>query len=126
MNAFGVVQAVPGRQRLKVMLNEFSEPHPRPLAPLAAGVASSQGDEGIDFLGPSGHIPVIPAWAVGTLPQDTWRNKVVIIGSTAPSLGDQLETPFGQQSGSEVLLSAMQASRADEAFARLMSPMWWH
>ncbi len=116
MNAFGVVQAVPGRQRLQGMLNEFSEPHPRPLAPLAAEVASSLGDNGIDFLGPSGHIPVIPAWAVGTLPQDTWRNKVVIIGSTAPSLGDQLETPFGQQSGSEVLLSAIAGFQSGRGF----------
>ena len=116
MNAYGVVQAVPGRQHLKVMLSEFSEPHPGPLAPLAAGVASTPGDHGIDFLGPSGHIPVIPAWAVGTLPQDTWRNKVVIIGSTAPSLGDQLETPFGQQSGSEVLLSAIAGFQSGRGF----------
>ena len=116
MNAFGVVQAVPGRDRLKGMLDAFPEPHPRALAPLAAGVVSSDGDHGIDFIGPSGQIPVIPAWAAGTLPEATWRDKVVIIGSTAPSLGDQLETPFGQQSGSEVLLSAIAGFQSGRGF----------
>ena len=116
MNAFGVVQAVPGRDRLKAMLDAFPEPHPQALAPLAADVVSLDGDQGIDFIGPSGHIPVIPAWAVGTLSQATWRDKVVIIGSTAPSLGDQLETPFGQQSGSEVLLSAIAGFQSGRGF----------
>ncbi|QNJ04556.1 adenylate cyclase [Synechococcus sp. PROS-U-1] len=116
MNAFGVVQAVPGLARLKGMLSAFPEPHPRPLAHLAAGVASSPGDDGIDFLGPSGHVPVIPAWAVGTLSDDSWRDKTVIFGSTAPSLGDQLETPFGQQSGSEVLLSAIAGLQSGRGF----------
>ena len=116
MDAFGVVQAVPGLVRLKEMLSAFPEPHPQPLAHLAAGVASSSGDDGIDFLGPSGHIPVIPAWAIGTLPEATWRNKIVIVGSTAPSLGDQLETPFGQQSGSEVLLSAIAGLQSGRGF----------
>ena len=119
MDAFGVVQAVPGPERLKGMLSAFPEPHPRSLAHLAAGVASSPGDDGIDFLGPSGHIPVMPAWAVSTLPEATWRNKVVIIGSTAPSLGDQLETPFGQQSGSEVLLSAIAGLQIGRGFRSL-------
>lgn len=59
---------------------------------------------------------MIPAWAVGTLPEETWRDKIVIIGSTAPSLGDQLETPFGQQSGSEVLLSAVSGLRSGRGF----------
>ena len=107
MDAFGVVQSVPGMVSLSSMLTPFPLPHPRPLAHLAADVGTSPGDDGIDFLGPSGHMPIIPAWAVGTLSEATWRDKIVILGSTAPSLGDQLETPFGQQSGSEVLLSAI-------------------
>ncbi|WP_136975560.1 adenylate/guanylate cyclase domain-containing protein [Synechococcus sp. GEYO] len=116
MDDFGVVQSVPGLGRLQSMLEPFPRPHPLPLAHLAAEVTPSSGDDGIDFLGPSGSIPVIPAWAVGTLPEDTWRNKIVIIGSTAPSLGDQLETPFGQQSGSEVLLSAVSGLRSGRGF----------
>ena len=59
---------------------------------------------------------MIPAWAIGTLPEATWRNKIVIVGSTAPSLGDQLETPFGQQSGSEVLLSAIAGLQSGRGF----------
>ncbi len=116
MDDFGVVQSVPGLGRLQSMLEPFPRPHPLPLAHLAAEVTPSSGDDGIDFLGPSGSIPVIPAWAVGTLPEEAWRNKIVIIGSTAPSLGDRLETPFGQQSGSEVLLSAVSGLRSGRGF----------
>ena len=119
INDFGVVQAVPGMQSLAEMLAPFPLPHPRPLAHLAAGVRTPFRDEGIDFLGPSGHIPVIPAWSVATLPDATWRDKIVIFGSTAPSLGDQLETPFGQQSGSEVLFSAIAGLSSGRGFRSL-------
>ena len=121
MDEFGVVQSVPGTQQLQALLAPFPTPHPGSLTHLGAGVTSSKREEGIDFLGPSESIPVIPAWAVNTLPEDTWRNKIVIIGSTAPSLGDQLETPFGQQSGSEVLLSAISGLRSGRGFRRLDS-----
>jgi adenylate cyclase len=50
---------------------------------------------------------MIPAWSVDSMPEAEWRDRVVIIGATAQTLGDQLETPFGQQSGSEVLGSAI-------------------
>ena len=121
MDEFGVVQSVPGTKQLQALLAPFPTPHPGSLAHLGAGVTSSKREEGIDFIGPSDSIPVIPAWAVNTLPEDTWRNKIVIIGSTAPSLGDQLETPFGQQSGSEVLLSAISGLRSGRGFRRLDS-----
>ena len=121
MDEFGVVQSVPGTQQLQALLAPFPTPHPGSLAHLGAGVTSSKREEGIDFLGPSESIQVVPAWAVNTLPEDTWRNKIGIIGSTAPSLGDQLETPFGQQSGSEVLLSAISGLRSGRGFRRLDS-----
>ena len=123
LDGFGVVQAVPGRESLARMLNPLPPPHPRPLAHLAAGVPTPLRDEGIDFFGPSGHIPVIPAWSVGTLPDSAWRDKIVIFGSTAPSLGDQLETPFGQQSGSEVLFSAIAGLSSGRGF-RSLDPGW--
>ena len=119
MDDFGVVQAVPGLVQLRSMLVPFPAPHPPPLAHLAADVVPPPADDGIDFLGPSGWIPVIPAWAVGSLPEETWKDKIVIIGSTAPSLGDQLETPFGQQSGSEVLLSAVSGLLSGRGFRGL-------
>ena len=121
LDDFGVVQSVPGTKQLQALLAPFPTPHPDSLAHLGAGVTPSKGDDGIDFLGPTESIPVIPAWAVSSLPEDTWRDKIVIIGSTAPSLGDQLETPFGQQSGSEVLLSAISGLRSGRGFRSLDS-----
>ena len=119
MDDFGAVQSVPGLDRLDSMLQPFSRPHPGPLAHLAADLPPPSGDHGIDFLGPSVSIPVIPAWAVGTLPEGAWKEKIVIFCATAPSLGDQLETPFGQQSGSEVLLSAVSGLRTGRGFKSL-------
>ncbi len=116
LNSFGVVQGIPGSRRLDGMLRHFELPHPVPLAHLAAGVPSPVDDSGIDFLGPTGHIPVTPAWMVEMLPESEWRDRIVIFGATAPSLGDQLETPFGQQSGSEVLFSAITGLQTGRGF----------
>ena len=119
IDSFGVVQAVPGMERLEDMLAPFPRPHPRPMAHLAADSTTGSVDDGINFLGPSRLIPVVPAWSLGTESEDVWQDKVVIIGSTAPSLGDQLETPFGQQSGSEVLLSAIASLQSGRGFRGL-------
>ena len=122
IDSFGIVQAVPGMERLEDMLAPFPRPHPRPMAHLAADSATASVDDGINFLGPSRLIPVVPAWSLGSESEDAWRNKIVIIGSTAPSLGDQLETPFGQQSGSEVLLSAIASLQSGRGFRGLDVP----
>ena len=119
IDSFGIVQAVPGMERLEDMLAPFPRPHPRPMAHLAADSTTASVDDGINFLGPSQLIPVISAWSLGTESEDAWQDKVVIIGSTAPSLGDQLETPFGQQSGSEVLLSAIASLQSGRGFRAL-------
>ena len=119
IDALGIVQAVPGTEQLEQMLAPFPRPHPHPMAHLAADVGTGFGDYGIDFLGPSGQLPLVPAWAVSRHAGDLWRDKVVVIGSTAPSLGDQLETPFGQQSGSEVLLSAIAGLQSGRGFRGL-------
>jgi len=119
IDSFGIVQAVPGMERLEDMLAPFPRPHPRSIAHLAADSTTVSVDDGINFLGPSQMIPVIPAWSLGTESEDAWQDKVVIIGSTAPSLGDQLETPFGQQSGSEVLLSAIASLQSGRGFRGL-------
>ncbi|CAI8157119.1 MAG: Adenylate cyclase 1 [Synechococcus sp. CC9902] len=119
MDSFGIVQAVPGMERLEDMLAPFPPPHPRPVAHLAADSTTATVDDGINFLGPSRLIPVVPAWSLGSESEDAWQDKIVIIGSTAPSLGDQLETPFGQQSGSEVLLSAIASLQSGRGFRGL-------
>ena len=107
LDPYGVVVAIPGKRELKRMLSSFAQPHPKPLAHVAAGTSIDDDDDGIDFLGPAGHIPIIPAWMVDSMPEESWIGQQVIIGATAPSLGDQLETPFGQVSGSEVLYAAL-------------------
>ena len=107
LDRYGVVVGIPGKKELERMLSTFAPPHPKPLAHVAAGTSIRDGDDGIDFLGPAGHIPIIPAWMVDSMPEESWSGQQVIIGATAPSLGDQLETPFGQVSGSEVLYAAL-------------------
>ena len=107
LDRYGIVVAIPGETELEQMLSSFAPPHPKPLAHVAAGTNRQVGKNGIDFVGPAGHIPIIPAWMVDAMPEDSWIGQRVIIGATAPSLGDQLETPFGQVSGSEVLYAAL-------------------
>ena len=119
LNSFGVVRGIPGLRRLDAMLSPFPLPHPAPLAHVATGVPVPMQERGIDFLGPRGHIPMIPAWSVETVPEAEWRDRVVIVGATALYLGDQLETPFGQQSGSEVLGSAIAGLLSGRGFRHL-------
>lgn len=119
LNSLGVVRGIPGLRRLDAMLSPFPLPHPAPLAHVATGVPVPMQERGIDFLGPRGHIPMIPVWSVETVPEAEWRDRVVIVGATALSLGDQLETPFGQQSGSEVLGSAIAGLLSGRGFRHL-------
>ncbi len=119
LNSFGVVKGIPGSRRLDAMLRHFPLPHPAPLAHVATGVPVPIEERGIDFLGPRGHIPMIPAWSVETVPEAEWRDRIVIVGATALSLGDQLATPFGQQSGSEVLGSAIAGLLSGRGFRHL-------
>ena len=119
LNSFGVVKGMPGSRRLGGMLRHFPLPHPAPLAHVATGVPVPIEERGIDFLGPRGHIPMIPAWSVDKAPESEWRDRIVVVGATALSLGDQLETPFGQQSGSEVLGSAIAGLLSGRGFRHL-------
>ena len=61
----------------------------------------------INFAGPSGALPQVPAWQVLEQPAGFWRGRTVLIGATAAELGDQQETPFGPQSGAEVQAAAL-------------------
>ena len=107
LNAFGVVKAVPGMGILRERLADFPPPYPAPLANLASGVSAAEGIYGIDFLGPAGHLPLVTPQDIDLLGDGFWRDQIVVFGATAPTLGDQLETPFGQLSGSEVLVAAI-------------------
>ena len=68
---------------------------------------------------------MVPAWAVNTLPEDTWRNKIVIIGSTGTVFGDQLETAIRPESDLSVLLSAISGLRSGTWFQARLIPFHW-
>ena len=107
LNPFGVVEAVPGFVEIRALLNDFQPPYPPALATLAAGINAFPSNYGIDFLGPAGQVPLVTPHDLDNLEPDFWRDRIVVFGASAPSLGDQLETPFGQLSGSEVLVAAI-------------------
>lgn len=55
----------------------------------------------LPFAGPSGHFPTIGADAVlrGELPLELLRNRIVIVGATAPGLGDRYVVPLSDTNG---------------------------
>jgi adenylate cyclase len=67
---------------------------------------------GINFPGPAGTLPIVPAWQLLEQPAAFWRDRTVVIGATAAELGGQLETPFGAQSGTEVQAAALASAMA--------------
>jgi adenylate cyclase len=103
----GVAEAVPGRRWLRANLAGFPLPHPLPLAFLVRPDALTDQPLGINFPGPAGTTPRLSAWRVLEAPEGFWRGRTVLIGATAPELGDQQETPFGAQSGTEVQAAAI-------------------
>ncbi|MCX5932196.1 MAG: adenylate/guanylate cyclase domain-containing protein [Cyanobacteria bacterium] len=110
----GVAEAVPGQDWLDTNLAGFPPPRPRPMAFLAAGKPVPAAEMGLNYLGPAGSLRQVPAWGLLDTPAGFWSGRTVLIGATAPSLGDLQETPFGPQSGTEVqgvaLANAMQGN----------------
>lgn len=115
----GMAEAIPGQDWIDDQLGAFSPPLPRPLAYAASSVPVPRQPVGIDFPGPSGTIPQVPAWQVLAQPAGFWRGRTVLIGATAPDLGDQQETPFGPQSGTEVQAAALASVLAGTGFRHL-------
>ena len=103
----GLTEAIPGRRWLEAALNDFPAPHPAPLAVAALGRPAPERPLAINFAGPAGALPQVPAWQVLEQPPAFWRGRTVLIGATAVELGDQQETPFGPQSGAEVQAAAL-------------------
>ncbi len=118
----GLVQAIPGRHWLEENLAEFAPPHPAALADVAAGRPMSQAPVGIDFTGPAARLPQVPAWQVLEQPQGFWRGRTVLIGATAPELGDQQETPFGPQSAAQVQAAALATVEQQRGFRAMRGP----
>jgi adenylate cyclase len=119
----GVVEAVPGRRWLKENLAGFPLPHPLPLALLVRPDALAEQPLGINFTGPAGTSPRLPAWRVLEAPAGFWRGRTVLIGATAPELGDQHETPFGALSGTEVQAAAIATVLRGDGLRALSPPI---
>ena len=77
---------------------------------------------GIDFTGPARRLPQVPAWQVLQQPPGFWRGRTVLIGATAPELGDQQETPFGPQSGAQVQAAALATVEQQRGFRAMPAP----
>ncbi|MCX5953060.1 MAG: adenylate/guanylate cyclase domain-containing protein [Cyanobacteria bacterium] len=118
----GLVQAIPGRRWFEENLADFAPPHPAPLADVAAGRPTAEAPVGIDFTGPARRLPQVPAWQVLQQPPGFWRGRTVLIGATAPELGDQQETPFGPQSGAQVQAAALATVEQQRGFRAMPAP----
>ena len=119
----GLTEAIPGQGWLAESLAGFPPPHPQPLAFAAAGRPPAPDPTGIDYAGPAGSLPQVPAWQVQQQPSGFWRGRTVLIGATAPELGDQLETPFGPQSGAQVQAAALATVLQGRGFLGLSLPL---
>ena len=121
----GLAEAIPGRAWIDGNLADFPGIHPLPLAYVAAGRFLPNTSVGIDFSGPATALPQVPAWQVLQQAEGFWRGRTVLIGATAPELGDQQETPFGSQSGAQVQLAALATVMEERGFQPLPSPLVW-
>jgi len=121
----GLVEAIPGRAWIDATLADFPGIHPLPLAYVAAARPLPADSVGIDFSGPAAALPQVPAWQVLQQAEGFWRGRTVLIGATAPELGDQQETPFGSQSGAQVQLAALATVLEERGFQPLPSPLVW-
>jgi len=121
----GLVEAIPGRTWIDDNLADFPPPHPVPLAYGAAGLPVPVQPVGIEFSGPAAALPQVPAWQVLQQEEGFWRGRTVLIGATAPELGDQQETPFGSQSGAQVQLAALATVEGQRGFQPLPFPLAW-
>ena len=117
----GIAEAIPGALWLQQTLADFPAPHPPPLAFAALGRAVPLRPLAINYPGPAGSLPQVPAWQVLQQPEGFWRGRTVLIGATAPELGDQQETPYGPQSGAEVQAAAL-ASLMQGSAQRPLAP----
>ncbi len=117
----GITEAIPGERWRAAQLGDFSPPWPVPLAFLGTEPPTLLPwlPRYIHFRPVAASSAVVPAWRLEEQPDGFWRDRVVLIGVTAPGLGDQMETPFGPRSGSEVQAAALASVLAGTALAPL-------
>ncbi|QFZ93313.2 adenylate/guanylate cyclase domain-containing protein [Synechococcus elongatus] len=132
--ADGSLQAIPGQDWLQPW--QILQPRDRPplsnLASAALGQALSPLSLGINYSGPEGTYPRWPFWALfdpelwqGPLQQGAvFRDRDVLIGASASSLGDRHATPFAaSMAGVEIQANAIATLRSQSGLRSL--PLSW-
>ncbi|MFM7313630.1 MAG: CHASE2 domain-containing protein, partial [Cyanobium sp.] len=71
----GITEAIPGQDWLRENLADFPTPHPPPLAFAVQGQAVPAQPLAINFPGPAGSLPQVPAWQVLQRPEAIWRGR---------------------------------------------------
>ncbi|MCU0528850.1 MAG: adenylate/guanylate cyclase domain-containing protein [Cyanobium sp. Prado107] len=120
--ATGAIEAIPGRRWQLQALAEFPPPHPPALAFAAAGRQPPLAPLGLDFVGPAGTVPVLPAWQVQQQPPGFWRDRIVVIGRTPSRLADRRPSPFGPLSSVELQAAALATVLQGRGFRPLPGP----
>jgi len=118
----GITEAIPGRRWVEQALAGFPPPYPPPLAFAALGRPVPAEPLAINYPGPAGSLPQVPAWQVLEQPEGFWRGRTVLFGVTAAELGDQQETPYGPLSGAEVQAAALTSLLQGSAQRQLPAP----
>lgn len=103
----GAIEAIPGDQWEQEALADFPPPRPPALAFAAAARRPPSAPLGIDFPGPAGTVPVVPAWELQRQRPGFWRHRVVVFGRTPSRLSDRRESPFGPLSSVELQAAAL-------------------
>ena len=98
----GALETIPGRRWQEEAMAGLPQPHPPALAFAAARRTPTPEPLGLDYPGPAGTVPVVPAWQVQQQPPGFWQNRVVVFGRTPSRLSDQRSSPFGPLSGVEL------------------------
>ncbi|EDY38496.1 adenylate cyclase protein, putative [Cyanobium sp. PCC 7001] len=121
----GYTEAIPGASWLREHLADFAPPWPQPLADraLPASRPLPRPPRYIEFPGPSAGVPLVPAWRLPDLPDGFWQGRTVLIGVTAATLGDQMETPFGPLSGTQVQAEALASVARGSSLLPLEAPL---
>jgi len=119
----GQVAAIPGERWTEMELSAFPASRSMALAYAAASIRPIRLPLGINFLGPAGEWPSVPAWSVPEQADEIWQGRTVLIGATAPELGDQQESPFGVISGTELQAAALATVQFGTGFRSMPSPL---
>ena len=120
--ATGAIEAIPGRLWQQQALADFPPPHPPALAFAAVGRQPPLAPLGLDFVGPAGTVPVVPAWQVQQQPPAFWRDRIVVIGRTPSRLADRRSSPFGPLSSVELQAAALATVLQGRGFQALPGP----